>query len=149
MAMSLWLTILRFFGLAEPASEEIIEYPSPEHKRQPAQEPQVLDYHREAPALQRAPEVKVAVLRPELNRQGRVTYSLTVYTENLREGYILLVDISRVVNHNREEARKIISFLSGVTEAIRGRRQEVAPNIYLFTPPNVQIKGDVLRDEGE
>jgi FtsZ-interacting cell division protein YlmF len=151
--MSLWLAIMRFFGLAEPAGEEeIIEYPSQEQKRPPPADAQVLDYRREAQPQQHQKQpdvVKLAVLRPELNRHGRVTFSLAVYTENLREGYILLVDVSRVVNQNREEARKIVNFLSGVAEAIRGRKFEVAPNIYLFVPPNVQIKGDVLRDEEE
>ena len=46
----------------------------------------------------------------------------------------------------REEARRIVSFLSGVAEAIKGKRREIAPNLYLFAPPHVQVKGDVARD---
>jgi FtsZ-interacting cell division protein YlmF len=152
--MSLWLKIMRFFGLAEPAGEEeIIEYPSQEQKRQhPSTDVQVLDYRREAqqhpPQPQARPQepVKFAVLRPDLNRSGRSTYSLPVYTENLRDGYIMLVDVTRLVSQNRDEARKIVDFLDGAAAAIHGHKFEVANNIYLFVPPNVQVKGDILRD---
>jgi len=142
--MGIWVAILRFFGLVEPAEEEVIDYPAPEPKPPPEPEPQVLDYRKDA--LKPRP-VRIAVVRPELNRHGRVTFSLSVYTENLREGYILLVDVGKIVNQNREEARRIINFLSGVVQAINGKRREIGPNLYLFAPPSVQIKGDILRDE--
>jgi len=149
MALSgLWLAVLRFFGLAEPVPGGIIEYPAQEERRPVSQvDANLLDYPREKERHTSPPEVRIAVLRPELSRHGRVTYSLSVYTENLREGYVLLVDVGRIVNQNREEARRIVSFLSGVVEAIKGKRREIGPNLYLFAPPNVHVTGDIPREE--
>jgi cell division inhibitor SepF len=142
--MGLFDAILRFFGLAEPANDEIIEYPEPASKAEKPPENKLVDYRRDV--APKPPEYRISVVRPELNKYGRVTFSLSVYTENLREGCVLLVDLSRIVNQNREEARRIVSFLSGVAEAIKGKRREIAPNLYLFAPPHVQVKGDVARD---
>ena len=142
--MGLIDAILRFFGLAEPVAEEIIDYPEPPPKAEKPPEDKVVDYRRDlAPKL---PEYRISVVRPELNRYGRVTFSLSVYTEDLREGSVLLVDLSRIVNQNREEARRVVSFLSGVAVAIKGKRREIAPNLYLFAPPHVHVNGDVARD---
>ncbi|OGK11684.1 MAG: hypothetical protein A2Y63_06425 [Candidatus Riflebacteria bacterium RBG_13_59_9] len=143
--MGLWLAILRFFGLAEPTAEDIIEYPVQKESPSASREPQLVDYRKELPTL--PPEMRIAVLRPELSRHGQVTYSLSVYTQNLREGYILLVDVGRIVNQNREEARRVVSFLSGVVEAIKGKRRVIGPNLYLFAPSNVQISGDLPRGD--
>ena len=44
----------------------------------------------------------------------------------------------------KDVARRLVDFLSGVTNAIDGNIQKVAANTYMLTPPNVNIVGDQL-----
>jgi|GEM_PF-2050168 len=148
--MGFFHEVLRFFGLAEVDEDKILDYPDKAKERAEAKagEDRMLVYERareEVSSTRR--EAKVVIARPQLTRTGRVSFSLSVYTEDLREGCILLVDVGRVVSRNREEARKIVHFLSGVTEALEGKHYEVAPNLYLFSPSGVQVQGGVLPEE--
>ena len=60
----------------------------------------------------------------------------------------LLLDKKTVLmnleNTNRETARRLIDFLSGVAYALGGGVQKVADNTYAITPSNVAVsKGDI------
>ncbi|OPX21771.1 MAG: hypothetical protein B1H03_05970 [Planctomycetales bacterium 4484_113] len=148
--MSFLQGLLRFFGLVEVDEDKILDYPEKAVQESTADssEEHLLDYRRarEEMPLMRT-ESKLVIARPELTRTGRVSFSLSIYTEDLKEGCVLLVDVSRVVSRNREEARKIVHFLSGVTEALDGKSYEVVPNLYLFTPSGVQVKGGILHEQ--
>jgi|GEM_PF-64246 len=45
---------------------------------------------------------------------------------------------------NRETARRLLDFLSGVAFANEGKIKRVANSTYIITPYNVEIKGDLL-----
>lgn len=46
---------------------------------------------------------------------------------------------------NKETARRLIDFLSGVAYSINGQLKRVANNAYVITPNNVDISGDQMR----
>ena len=46
---------------------------------------------------------------------------------------------------NKETARRLIDFLSGVAYSIDGQLKRVANNAYVITPNNVDISGDQMR----
>ncbi|MBR5870951.1 MAG: cell division protein SepF [Clostridia bacterium] len=46
---------------------------------------------------------------------------------------------------NKETARRIIDFLSGVAYSIDGQLKRVANNTFVITPHNVDVSGDALR----
>lgn len=46
---------------------------------------------------------------------------------------------------NKETARRMIDFLSGVTYSIEGQLKRVANNTFVITPHNVDVSGDQLR----
>ena len=46
---------------------------------------------------------------------------------------------------NKETARRIIDFLSGVAYSIDGQLKRVANNTFVITPHNVDVSGDQLR----
>lgn len=48
---------------------------------------------------------------------------------------------------NKETARRLIDFLSGVAYSIDGQLKRVANNAYVITPSNVDVSGDQLRDK--
>lgn len=48
---------------------------------------------------------------------------------------------------NKETARRLLDFLSGVAYSINGNLKRVANNTYVITPCNVDVSGDQLRKE--
>ena len=50
---------------------------------------------------------------------------------------------------NKDMARRILDFLSGVAYANRGKIKRVATNTYIIIPSNVDLTGDDLLDELE
>ena len=48
-------------------------------------------------------------------------------------------------NTNKETARRLIDFLSGVAYSIDGQLKRVANNTFVITPHNVDVSGDQLR----
>ena len=47
---------------------------------------------------------------------------------------------------NKETARRLIDFLSGVAYSIDGNMKKIATNAYVITPNNVDVSGEQLRD---
>ncbi|MBR6376744.1 MAG: cell division protein SepF [Oscillospiraceae bacterium] len=45
---------------------------------------------------------------------------------------------------NKDVARRLVDFLSGVAYAIDGKVKKVASNTYIITPPNVDLLGDLM-----
>ena len=52
-------------------------------------------------------------------------------------------------NTNRDVARRILDFLSGVAYANNGKIKRVATSTFIITPYNVDLTGDDLMDELE
>ena len=50
---------------------------------------------------------------------------------------------------NRDVARRLVDFLSGVAYANGGQLKRVANSTFIITPFNVDIMGDLLIDELE
>lgn len=55
--------------------------------------------------------------------------------------------IVNLENVNKEDARRIIDFMSGATFMVDGTIQKVSGLIYLFTPRNVEIQNDVEQSQ--
>ncbi len=49
-------------------------------------------------------------------------------------------------NTNKETARRLIDFLSGVAYSIDGQLKKIANNAYVITPNNVDVSGEQLRE---
>lgn len=50
---------------------------------------------------------------------------------------------------SKDDKRRIIDFLRGVTYAINGNGKKIAPNAYLMTPYNVGLMGEEIKNEYE
>ena len=48
---------------------------------------------------------------------------------------------------NKETARRLIDFLSGVAYSIDGQMKKVAANTYVITPANVDVTGEPLKEK--
>lgn len=77
----------------------------------------------------------------------------TTFGEEVREIADELLDRHTVVLNlekaDKETARRIVDFLSGVAYANRGRLKPIASNIVIVTPYNVDLTGDDVLDELE
>ena len=61
--------------------------------------------------------------------------------DHLREKRTVVLNLEQT---NRDIARRLIDFLSGVTYAQDGKIKKIAVNTYLITPYNVAFMGDLI-----
>ncbi|MEH7415476.1 cell division protein SepF [Neobacillus drentensis] len=77
---------------------------------------------------------KVILLEP-------VTYSeSTVIADHLKNRRAVVVNLQSI---DHEQGRQIIDFLSGVVYAIGGDIQKIGSSIFLCTPDNVEVTGNI------
>lgn len=60
--------------------------------------------------------------------------------ENLKNKRATIVNLQRI---DRDQAIRIIDFLSGTVYALGGEIQRVGTNIFLCTPDNVEVSGEI------
>jgi len=60
--------------------------------------------------------------------------------ENLKGNRPLVVNLEEL---SPEEARRVVDFLSGATFALGGAVRKITAGIFLFTPSNVDLAGDL------
>lgn len=86
-------------------------------------------------------KLSVALFKPE--RFGEETR--TIADELIKTHTVVL----NLENTNKDMARRIIDFLSGVAYANRGKIKKVATSTFIIIPNNVDLTGDDLLDELE
>lgn len=65
----------------------------------------------------------------------------TEIADDLNEKRTVVLNLDKC---NRDAARRIIDFLSGVAYANGGQPKKIAQNIFIITPYNVDVMGDLL-----
>ncbi len=86
-------------------------------------------------------KLQVGIFKPE--RFGEETR--TIADELLKTNTVVL----NLEDTNKDMARRILDFLSGVAYANNGKIKRVATNTYIIIPSNVDLTGDDLLDELE
>ena len=80
-------------------------------------------------------QLKVVLMKPE-------TYSdVTKIVDNLNKKHTVVVNLEKT---DENSTAKIFHFLCGAAYAINGQMNKVAKNIYIITPFNVGVMGDLL-----
>ena len=77
---------------------------------------------------------KVVLIEP------RVYAEAQDIAENLKNKRATIVNLQRI---DRDQAIRIIDFLSGTVYALGGEIQRVGTNIFLCTPDNVEVSGEI------
>ena len=80
-------------------------------------------------------QMQVVLIRPE-----RFETAAEV-ADHLRDHRPVLVNLETTP---KDVTRRLVDFLSGVTYAIDGNIKKVAANIYIITPANVDLVGDLM-----
>ncbi len=86
-------------------------------------------------------KLQVALFKPE--RFGDETRAIA---DELVKTHTVVLNLE---NTNKDMARRIIDFLSGVAYANRGKIKRVATSTFIIIPNNVDLTGDDLLDELE
>ena len=91
--------------------------------------------------------LKIQKLQTELENVRNQNQELTIYfdeareiTETLLGGRTVILNLEGL---DLEIAQRIIDFTSGATFAINGNLQKISTYIFLVTPTNVDISGDL------
>lgn len=64
--------------------------------------------------------------------------------DHLKGGRGCIINLHRV---SKDQAKRIIDFLSGVVYAIEGEVQKIGPNVFLCTPSNFGVSGEISDPE--
>ena len=86
-------------------------------------------------------KLQVGIFKPE--RFGEETRSIA---DELMKTHTVVLNLE---DTNKDMARRLLDFLSGVAYANRGKIKRVATNTYIIIPSNVDLTGDDLLDELE
>ena len=86
-------------------------------------------------------KLQVGIFKPE--RFGEETRSIAI---ELMKTHTVVLNLE---DTNKDMARRILDFLSGVAFANDGKIKRVATNTYIIIPANVDLTGDDLLDELE
>lgn len=111
-----------------PARERL--FARPEKKPLPAQSgsTKVVDIHTTA-------KLQVVLKKPEHFDEG------TAIADELIEKRTVVLNLEATA---KDEAGKLLCFLSGVAYANGGKLKKIANNTYIITPYNVDVMGDLL-----
>ena len=80
-------------------------------------------------------QLKVVLVKPERFENA------SEIADHLREKRTVVLNLEST---NKDIARRLVDFLSGVAYASEGRIKKVAANTYIITPYHVEMVGDLL-----
>ena len=93
------------------------------------------DRHNKVVNIHATAALKVVLVKPERFENA------SEIADHLREKRTVVLNLEST---NKDVARRLIDFLSGVAYAGEGKIKKVAANTYIITPYSVDIKGDLI-----
>ena len=60
----------------------------------------------------------------------------------LQEGRTIVLNFHLL---DKEQAQRLVDFISGATQALSGHQQRIADSVFIFAPTNISISADSLR----
>ncbi|KOS69562.1 cell division protein SepF [Lysinibacillus contaminans] len=152
--MSMKNKIKNFFYLEEEIEEEITQAPI-QQQQQPIQtmKPKKMMKDRKAPiheVMQQSDETSnnIVSIQAAMSSKGskvvlvepRIYAEAQDIAENLKNKRATIVNLQRI---DREQGVRIIDFLSGTVYALGGDIQRIGKDIFLCTPDNVEVSGEI------
>ncbi len=128
------------YGYADE-DEEDYEEPAPKTRERDRDRVQGMSSRNKVVNINATAKLQVAIFKPE--RFGEETR--TIADELIHTNTVVL----NLEDTNKDMARRILDFLSGVAYANNGKIKRVATNTYIIIPSNVDLTGDDLLDELE
>ena len=60
----------------------------------------------------------------------------------LQEGRTIVLNLHLL---DKEQAQRLVDFVSGATQALMGHQQKIADTVFIFAPTNISISADTLK----
>ncbi|MFB7158959.1 cell division protein SepF [Lysinibacillus sp. NPDC056232] len=157
--MSMKNKIKNFFYLEEEIEEEITQ--APIQQQQPVQQQQQIQSVKPKKVMKErkasvqeifpqstTPTNNIVSLQTAMNSKGakvvlvepRVYAEAQDIAEHLKNRRATIVNLQRI---EREQGVRIIDFLSGTVYALGGDIQRIGKDIFLCTPENVEVSGEI------
>ena len=135
-----------FKKIIHPYDDEDYDYDGEDEfpTQRPAREPAFEDRKEERRSEERRNKVvnihattqlKVVLVKPERFENA------SEIADHLREKRTVVLNLEGT---NKDVARRLIDFLSGVAYAGEGKIKKVAANTYIITPYHVELEGDLI-----
>ncbi|WP_053366122.1 cell division protein SepF [Bacillus sp. FJAT-27245] len=132
--MSIKSKFKNFFFLDEQYDEEedYVEEPEPlrPQKQQVAKTQNVVSLQ----SVQKASNSKVVLIEPRMYSEAQEI------ADHLKNRRAVVVNLQRI---DHDQAKRIVDFLSGTVYAIGGDIQKIGLSIFLCTPDNVEVSGNI------
>ena len=93
------------------------------------------DRHNKVVNIHATTQLKVVLVKPERFENA------SEIADHLKEKRTVVLNLESI---NKDVARRLIDFLSGVAYAGEGKIKKVAANTYIITPYSVDIMGDLI-----
>lgn len=121
----------------EDEDEEFEDFEEPPH-REPAfddRKTRVEDRRNKVVNIHATTQLKVVLVKPERFENA------SEIADHLKDKRTVVLNLEST---NKDVARRLVDFLSGVAYAGEGKIKKVAANTYLITPYHVDIEGDLI-----
>lgn len=125
------------FGDFEDEYEDEFDYEEEEYEEAPQRESVFSKKSSKVVALNQSNQAKIVVLKPKCFNNS------TMVADELRRRRPVIVDVGAL---DPDEARRVIDFISGTVYGIDGRMQKITSGIFVATPSQVDIMGEVVKD---
>lgn len=141
-------------------SDELSDAPQPEI--QPRVQPAEIPRRYDSPPLERRGAYAEFESRPSPRKENVVSFNghgsaqAQMYVveperfetaadiaDHIRSGHSVVMNLERT---DKDTARRLIDFLSGVAYALNGKIRKVSASTFVITPYNVDISGDIMDD---
>ena len=99
------------------------------------EEPEKMDSSNKVVNIHATTRLQVVLVKPDKYENSREI------ADHLREKRTVVMNLETT---NKDVARRLVDFLSGVAYANDGKIKKVAINTYIITPYNVDIMGDLI-----
>ena len=128
------------YGYSDEGDNEDYEEPAPRERERDRQSYSSSPRNKVV-NINATAKLQVGIFKPE--RFGEETRSIA---DELMKTHTVVLNLE---DTNKDMARRILDFLSGVAYANNGKIKRVATNTYIIIPSNVDLTGDDLLDELE
>ena len=121
----------------EDEDEEFEDFEEPPH-REPAfddRKTRVEDRRNKVVNIHATTQLKVVLVKPERFENA------SEIADHLKDKRTVVINLEST---NKDVARRLVDFLSGVAYAGEGKIKKVAANTYIITPYHVDIEGDLI-----
>ena len=121
----------------EPAKESrsLFDDRKEERREERRDERRSEDRHNKVLNIHATTQLKVVLVKPERFENA------SEIADHLKEKRTVVLNLEST---NKDVARRLIDFLSGVAYAGEGKIKKVAANTYIITPYSVDIMGDLI-----